>query len=70
VLPRVGPRPQVEVDDLRTIDGGDAYDLTGSDGERVPRSHRHHDVADGLPTLLVRSEAVDERWVGTEGAVD
>ena len=46
VLARIGLRPQVEINDLRTVDGRQPHDLPSLHLERMARSDRYDHFAD------------------------
>ena len=61
-------RPQVEIDDLRSVDSRESDDLPGRDRERVAGSHRNDDVTEP-PTALLGRQPLDQLGVGCQRAV-
>ena len=62
-------RPQVEIDDLRTVDRREPHDLSCVDRERVAGPHRHDRLADALSSIVLRCQSLDQVGVGSQRAV-
>ena len=69
-LPRIVQRPQVEIDDLRTVDSGEPHDLPSRHCEGVARSDRHHGVAQQTTAILFGRQPLEQDPVRAERAVD
>ena len=62
-------RPEVEIDDLRAVDGREPHDLSGSHWKGMTRPDRDHRLADTVACVVVRSKPLDQCCVCGQRAV-